>query len=116
MKQFVDQRRTEREFQVGDMVYLKLQPYRQTFIALKKNLKLSSKYYGLFQVISRIGQVAYKLLLPPDSKVHPAQLIQRGNIVAVKVLVQWSNLPPKDASWEDYDFLKKKFSGFDANP
>ncbi|XP_070007876.1 uncharacterized protein [Nicotiana sylvestris] len=89
MKQFADQRRTEREFQVGDMVYLKLQPYRQTFIALKKNLKLSSKYYGLFQVISRIGQVAYKLLLPPDSKVHPAFYISLlKKKVGTKVVVQ----------------------------
>jgi len=30
MKKMVDARRTEREFEVGDWVYLRLQPYRQT--------------------------------------------------------------------------------------
>ena len=35
MKFFADKKRTEREFLVGDWVYLKLQPYRQTSIALR---------------------------------------------------------------------------------
>lgn len=30
MKQMADQRRSERSFDVGDWVYLKLQPYRQS--------------------------------------------------------------------------------------
>ena len=34
MKQFADKHRTERVFAVGDWVYLKLQPYRQTSVAL----------------------------------------------------------------------------------
>ncbi|XP_060200476.1 uncharacterized protein LOC132628731 [Lycium barbarum] len=50
MKYYADQRRNDREFAVGDMVYLKLQPYRQTFIALRRNLKLISKYYGPYHV------------------------------------------------------------------
>ncbi|KAF3612299.1 hypothetical protein FXO38_36918 [Capsicum annuum] len=53
------------------MVYLKLQPYRQTSLALRRNLKLSSKYYGPYTITSRIGSVAYKLALPPKTKVHP---------------------------------------------
>lgn len=40
------------------------------------------------------------------------QIMRKGNVAAVKVLVQWSNLPPEDASWEDYDFLKVKFPKF----
>ncbi|OIS99850.1 hypothetical protein A4A49_62696, partial [Nicotiana attenuata] len=148
MKLHADQKSTEREFQVGDMVYLKLQPYRQTSLALRRNLKLSSKYYGHYQILSRVGQVAYKLLMTPTSKVHlvfhvsllkrkigsravvqsvlprtsdegqflvkpvailQRQLVQKGNVADVKVLIQWSNLPPEDATWEDYDFIKAKF-------
>ena len=71
MKFFTDSRRTERSLQVGDMVYLKLQPYRQTSLAMRKCLKLSAKYYGPFEVISRVGGVAYKLALPSSSKLHP---------------------------------------------
>ena len=61
---------SEREFQVGDEVYLKLQPYKQSSLALRKNLKLSSRYYSPYLVISKVGTVAYKLQLPKHSKLH----------------------------------------------
>uniref|UniRef100_A0A3Q7IW17 Chromo domain-containing protein n=1 Tax=Solanum lycopersicum TaxID=4081 RepID=A0A3Q7IW17_SOLLC len=32
------------------------------------------------------------------------QMVKRNYVAAVRVLVQWSNLPPEDATWEDYDF------------
>lgn len=70
MKHYVDMRRSDRTFQVRDMVYLKLQPYSQTSLALRKHLKLSSKYYSPYKVLARIGSIAYKLELPADSKVH----------------------------------------------
>ena len=70
MKYYADKKRSEREFQVGDEVYLKLQPYRQSSLALRKNLKLSSRYYGPYPVISKVGTVAYKLQLPKHSKLH----------------------------------------------
>ncbi|XP_070022048.1 uncharacterized protein LOC142177512 [Nicotiana tabacum] len=53
------------------MVFLKLQPYRQTSLALRRNLKLNSKFYRPYKVIAKVGQVTYKLELPPTSKVHP---------------------------------------------
>ena len=33
--------------------------------------KLSPKFYGLFQVLQKVGEVAYKLVLPSDSLIHP---------------------------------------------
>ncbi|XP_075085031.1 uncharacterized protein LOC142168271 [Nicotiana tabacum] len=152
MELYAYQRRTEREFQVGDMVFLKHQPYRQTSLAHRRNLKLIFKFYGPYKVIAKVGQVAYKLELPPTSKVHHVfhvsllkkkvgskittqtalpqtgndgqflvapvailqrQMVKKGNADAVKVLVQWSNLAPKDATWEDYADLKAKFPHFD---
>ena len=65
MKTFADKHMTERQFVVGDWVFLKLQPYRQQMVALKKNLKLTAKFFGLFQIVEKIGVVAYKLKLPP---------------------------------------------------
>jgi hypothetical protein len=71
MKFQADKKRTDREFQVGDMVYLKLQPYVQSSVATRANHKLSFKYFRPFAIIQRIGKVAYKLQLPSSSTVHP---------------------------------------------
>jgi hypothetical protein len=71
MKVQADKGRTERVFQIGDWVYLRLQPYRQTSIAVRKNLKLSPRFFGPFEVIQKIGYVAYKLALPMDARIHP---------------------------------------------
>jgi ribosomal protein L21E len=70
IKQQADKHRTEREFTVGDMVYLKIQPYRHTSLSTHKSLKLHSKFYGPFRVLARIGKTAYKLLLPPGCTLH----------------------------------------------
>jgi len=71
MKKVVDQKRREVEFEIGDMVLVKLQPCRQNCLALRKNQKLGLKYFGPFPIIQRVGQVAYKLLLPCSAKIHP---------------------------------------------
>jgi len=71
MKRQADKKRSERQFQVGDMVFVKIQPYIQSTLAPRSNQKLSYKYYGPFEIISKIGTVAYKLLLPPTTTVHP---------------------------------------------
>jgi hypothetical protein len=72
MKQQVYQQHIEIEFEVGNWIYLRLQPYKQ--ISLKKKLKdnkLTPKYYAPYKVLQRIGSMAYKLELPPYSHVHP---------------------------------------------
>jgi len=70
MKTQADKHRTERVFQVGDMVYLKLQRYVQSSVQHRSN-KLSFKFFGPFEILEKIGSVAYKLNLPPSSAIHP---------------------------------------------
>ncbi|XP_075095436.1 uncharacterized protein LOC142173709 [Nicotiana tabacum] len=70
MKSYADSKKSERIFEVGDGVFLKLQPYRQSSVVIK-NLKLSAKFYGPYEVIRKIGQMAYELRLSANSKIHP---------------------------------------------
>lgn len=70
MKSMADRKRSEREFVVGDWVYLKLQPYRQITVRQSMQHKLSAKFYGPFKVLQKVGQVAYKLELPEHAQVH----------------------------------------------
>ena len=71
MKQQADQHRNERSFDVGDWVFLQLQPYKQISLKqAKKDNKLSPKYYGPYKVLQNIGNMAYKLELPIYSSVH----------------------------------------------
>ncbi|KAK8916726.1 hypothetical protein KSP39_PZI022713 [Platanthera zijinensis] len=71
MKIQADRHRTEREFQVGDEVFLKLRPYRQLSVAQRTNQKLAPRYYGPFRITRRVGPVAYTLALPASSRIHP---------------------------------------------
>lgn len=71
MKKNADLKRIDKEFSVGDWVYLRLQPYRQTSLALQRAINLGPRFYGPYQILERVGTVAYRLDLPSTSKIHP---------------------------------------------
>jgi hypothetical protein len=71
MKRQADKKRTERQSQVGDKVFVKIQPYVQSTLAHRANQKLSFKFYRPFEILERVGSVAYKLLLPTSTAIHP---------------------------------------------
>jgi len=71
MKLQADKKRREFQLQIGDLALVKLQPYRQHLVALRKNKKLGMRFFGPFEVVEKIGSVAYKLRLPDTTRIHP---------------------------------------------
>ncbi|KAL6313652.1 hypothetical protein AAG906_010070 [Vitis piasezkii] len=134
MKQVADSKRRNIEYQVGDMVFLKLQPYRQQSVFCRASQKLASRFYGPYQIEQRIGKVAYKLNLLEGSKIHPifhVSLLKKklgepnnttvelpltddegeikGSRIFEESLVKWKRLPLDDATWEDTKMLRDRF-------
>ena len=54
------------EYEVGTWVFVQLQLFQQTSIALWRNVKLAPWYYGPFCILQRISSIAYKLELPQE--------------------------------------------------
>ena len=63
-KSYADPKRRNVEFQVGDHVFLRVSPMRGVKRFVKKG-KLSPRFVGPFEILERVGQVAYRLALPP---------------------------------------------------
>ena len=69
-KNYTDRRRRPLEFEVGDQVFLKVMP-KKGVVRFDKRGKLASRYIGPFEILERVGTVAYRLALPPSlSGVH----------------------------------------------
>ncbi|GJZ58205.1 hypothetical protein Tco_0613699 [Tanacetum coccineum] len=71
MREQANRKRHNIEFSVGDKVLIKLQPYRQITLAKCLSNKLAKRFYGSYEIVERIGKVAYRLALPITSKIHP---------------------------------------------
>ena len=54
----------ERGFELGDLVYLGLQPYMQSSLKKKGVEKLKPRFYGPYKVVRKVGEVAYELRIP----------------------------------------------------
>ncbi|GJR76276.1 putative reverse transcriptase domain-containing protein [Tanacetum coccineum] len=69
-KSYADNRHKPLEFEVGDQVLLKVSPWKGVIHFGKKG-KLAPRYVGPFEILERIGPVAYRLRLPEElSSVH----------------------------------------------
>ena len=71
MKQVADFKRRDIEFNEGDLVFLKLHPYRQQTVFKRASHKLANIFYGPFAIEKRIGKLVYQLKLPASSRIHP---------------------------------------------
>ena len=67
IKVSTDKKRCDVQFVVGGWVYVKLWPYRQHSMSQSKAPKLSKRFSGPFEVLKKLGEVAYRLVLSAGS-------------------------------------------------
>jgi hypothetical protein len=68
-KIYANRKRTPRDFKTGDHVYLRV-TLRKSSLRMGAYAKLAPWYCGPFEVLDRVGPVAYRLALPPTIKAH----------------------------------------------
>ena len=90
---YADRHRVERSFEVGDLVYLRLQPYRQSLLKKKGAKKLKPHFY---RIIRKVGEVAYELELPQESKIHNVFHVSNLKKILGQHIAPSTELPPLD--------------------
>ena len=69
-KSYVDMKREDIRYEIGEKVFLKVSPWKKVMGFGKKG-KLSPMFIGPYEVIEKVGPVAYILALPPNlEKIH----------------------------------------------
>jgi hypothetical protein len=94
-KSYTDKRRRDLSFENGDFVYLKVSPMTGTW-RFKVKGKLAPRYVSPFKVISRKGEVAYQLELPP-------QLSDIHDVFHVSQLKKCLRVPEEQLPMEELD-------------
>ncbi|KAI6687681.1 hypothetical protein NL676_024509 [Syzygium grande] len=98
-KSYVDRRRRPLEFQVGDHVFLKVSPMKGLSRFGKKG-KLSPRYVRPFEILEKIGDMAYRLaLLSNLSQVH--------NVFHVLMLRKYEPNPTHILRYEEIEVVDK---------
>ena len=62
-KNYADDRRRDLKFEMGDQVFLRVSPWKG-ILRFGKRGKLSPRYIGPYEVVDKVGEVAYRLRLP----------------------------------------------------
>ena len=69
-KSYTDLKRKDIQYEIGEKVFLKLSPWKKVMRFWKKG-KLSPRFIGLYEVIEKVGPVAFRLALPLElEKIH----------------------------------------------
>jgi hypothetical protein len=93
---YVNKHRVERSFEVGDLVYLYLQPYRKSSLKMKGVEKLNPRFYGPYKISRRVGEVAYELDLLEGCKIHNVFHVSCLKKEVGQHVVTSTKLPPLD--------------------
>ena len=64
-RSYADNHRRDLQFEIGDRVFLKISPWKGVF-RFGRRCKLSLRFIGPYEIVSKVGPVAYRLKLPPE--------------------------------------------------
>ena len=90
-KSYANKHRVNREFSVGDQFYLRVRA-KKSSLKLGSCAKLSPRYCGLFEVLERIGRVAYRLAFPTSTRDH--------NVFHVSLIKKYVHDPNHVINWD----------------
>ncbi|XP_055961019.1 uncharacterized protein LOC130015264 [Mercurialis annua] len=115
------------EYEVGEKVFLKVSPWKG-ILRFGKQGKLSPRYTGPYEIIERIGPLAYRLALPGElSQIHdvfpvsmlqryrsdPSHVIQEPEVELTEKLVYKEEpieiLGTEEATWEVEEHMRMKY-------
>ena len=80
-----------REFSVGNHVYLRVRE-KKSSLKLGSCAKMSPRYCGPFEVLERIGPVAYRLAFPASTRAH--------NVFRASLLEKYVHDPNHVLNWD----------------
>ena len=89
---YYDNLRRKVEFEVGDMIFLKVAPMKGVMRFEKKG-KLSPRFVSPFEILKRIGKVAYELALSPT-------IVGVHNVFHVSMLMKYISDPSHVLNYE----------------
>ncbi|GJU71858.1 putative reverse transcriptase domain-containing protein [Tanacetum coccineum] len=108
-KSYIDNRRNPLEFQVGDHVMLKVSPWKGV-VWFRKKGKLAPRFVGPFEILERIGPMAYRLRLPEElSSVHDTFHVSNLKKCLANANFHVPLDKIKEFTWECEDHMKAKY-------
>ncbi|GAA0165110.1 hypothetical protein LIER_20594 [Lithospermum erythrorhizon] len=119
-KKYANRRRIDLSFEIGDKVFLQISPWKGVLRFGKKG-KLSPRYIGPYEIIAKVGPVAYRIALPPElQRIHnvfheqPVKILDRRdkvlrNKVISIVKMLWRNQRIEEATWEREEDVKIQY-------
>ena len=92
-KSYTDRERKDKDFQIGDDVYLKVKA-KQSSLNLGRCGKLAPRFFGPFEILAKRGPVAYELALPAHIKFHNVfhACLLKKYVYDTKHVIDWSLL------------------------
>nr|GEZ36184.1 hypothetical protein [Tanacetum cinerariifolium] len=115
-KSYVDRRAKPLEFEVRDMVLLKVSSWKGV-VHFRKRKKLSPRYTGIFRILARVGDIVVSMdEIQLDDKLHmigeqveivdrEVKQLKQSRIPIVKV--RWNSQRGPEFTWEREDQIKK---------